>query len=101
MNPDIAGLSALLVFMRYMHNNQVEEQMLMCKPLPVHSMEDTFKLTDSYMTDKGFCWKDCVDVCRNGAQLMMGKARGFIAYAKSIALACTNHHCIFIIILFL
>jgi len=41
---DIAGLSVLLVFVRYMHNSQVEEQMLMCKPLPVHSTGRYFQV---------------------------------------------------------
>jgi hypothetical protein len=56
---DVAGLSVLLVFMRYMHNTHVEEEMLMCKRLPVHTMgEDIFKVIHSYMTDKGLSGKD-------------------------------------------
>jgi hypothetical protein len=41
-----AGLSVSQVFVGYMHKNQVDKQMLMCKSLPEHGI-------DSYMTDKG------------------------------------------------
>jgi hypothetical protein len=54
------GFSVLHVFMRYMNNNQIEEWMLMCKPLPVHTTEDIFKLIISYMTDIGLSWKGSV-----------------------------------------
>jgi hypothetical protein len=43
---DVTGLSDLLVFVRYMHNSYVQT-----------AGEDIFKLTDSYMTDKGLSWK--------------------------------------------
>jgi hypothetical protein len=49
-----------------------------------------------YMTDKCLSWTDCVDVCTDGAQSMMGKMCGFIAYVKAIAPKCTNFHCIII-----
>lgn len=67
----------------------------MCKPVPVHKAgEDIFKLTDSHMTDKGLSRKDCMDVCTDGAQWMIGKTHMFIVHVKAIAPECTNRHCI-------
>jgi hypothetical protein len=34
---DVASPSVLLAFVVYIFNNQVEEEMLMCKPLPIHT----------------------------------------------------------------
>jgi hypothetical protein len=39
---EVAGLSVLFVFTRYMHNNQAEEQMLVCKPFRAHTREKVF-----------------------------------------------------------
>jgi hypothetical protein len=41
------------------HVYQVEDKMLMCKPLPTHSRgeEDIFNPTDLYMAEKVLSWK--------------------------------------------
>jgi hypothetical protein len=54
--------------------------------------EDTFNLTDLYEAEK--CWKQCVDICTDGAGLMVGKTRGFVAPVKGNAPECTSSHAI-------
>jgi hypothetical protein len=56
--------------------SQTEEEMIMCKPLPTHTTgEDIFNLMDLYMSEKGLCWKHCVDICTGGAQSVIYCAR--------------------------
>jgi hypothetical protein len=64
---DITGLSVLLAFVRYIHNEQVGEAVLTCKHLPTHTTgEDMFNLIDLYMALKGLIWKQHVDICTDG-----------------------------------
>jgi hypothetical protein len=65
--------SVVLAFMRYLYKNQFAKQMLMYKPLGTHIIEEIFKLIDSCMIEKRFSWKQCVDICTDGAQLMVVK----------------------------
>jgi hypothetical protein len=59
------------------------------EPLPILTTgQDTFNLTDLYEAE--ICWKQCVDMCTDGA----GKTRGFLAPVKAIALECTGSHII-------
>jgi hypothetical protein len=88
---DVTCLSALLAFVRYIYNNQVEEEMPICKRLPTHTTgEDIFNLTDLYISGKDLRWNQCVDICTDSAQSMVGKTKGFIAHVSH----CTRMHCI-------
>jgi hypothetical protein len=54
----IAGLSVFLVFVRYLYGSEVEEEMLMCKPLPAHTAgECIFNVIGLYMAEKGLSRK--------------------------------------------
>jgi hypothetical protein len=80
---------------RYIYKNQAEEEILICTNLPTHTTgESILNLIDLYMAEMGLSWKKCVDICTDGAWLMVGKARGCIAHAKAIARGCTISHCI-------
>jgi hypothetical protein len=82
---DFAGLPALFLSARYIYKNEVEER----TPMPLLTTgEDTFNLTDLYKAE--IYWKQCVDICTDGA----GKTRGFVAPVKAIALECTGSHVI-------
>jgi hypothetical protein len=64
---DVASLSVLLAFMRYIYNNQVEEEMLICKPWSAHiTADDILNLIDLSMAEKGLSWKQCIDMCTDG-----------------------------------
>jgi hypothetical protein len=50
---DVAGLSVLFAFVRYIYNNQVEEEMFICICLPTHTTgKDSANLSDLYMGEK-------------------------------------------------
>jgi hypothetical protein len=54
---DIASLSLLLSFVRYIYNNQVQEEILVYKPLSTHTTgEDNFNLDDLYVTEIGLLY---------------------------------------------
>jgi hypothetical protein len=90
---DVASLSLSLTFVRYIYNSQVEEKMFMCRSLPTHTVrEDIFYLTGLYVAEKGLSWKQCVDVCTDGAQLIVGKICDFIAHVKALVSECTSSH---------
>jgi hypothetical protein len=53
MNPLPMPVSVLLASVRYMYNNHVEEELSMCKHLPIHTTEEsTFSLIDMCMAEK-------------------------------------------------
>jgi hypothetical protein len=69
--------------------------MFVCKPLPTHTTEeDIFNLTDLYMAEKCCSWNQCVDICIDGTQLMVGKVCGFTAHVKATVPECTSSNCI-------
>jgi hypothetical protein len=49
---DVEGLAVLLVFVRYLFNDNVQEDMLLCKPLPNHTTgAEIFKVVDTFFTE--------------------------------------------------
>jgi hypothetical protein len=46
-------LAVLLVFVRYLFNDNVQEDMLLCKPLPNHTTgAEIFKVVDTFFEHK-------------------------------------------------
>lgn len=70
---DVQGLSQLLVFVRYIWENDVHEDILFCKPISRGTSEEIFSSIDSYIKGKGLEWKNCVGICTDGARAMCGK----------------------------
>jgi hypothetical protein len=66
----------------------------MCKHLNTHTTQsDIFSLIDLYMAGKAMVRKS-VDICTNGARLVVMKKRGFIAHVKAVAPECSSSNCI-------
>ena len=92
---DVAGLAVLLVFVRYQHLNLLEEDLLLCQPLPTNTTgAEIFKMVDNFFNTHNLDWKNCVDICTDGAKAMVGKTAGAVAKIKNLAPNCTNSHCI-------
>uniref|UniRef100_A0A8C4SUX3 Zinc finger BED domain-containing protein 5 n=1 Tax=Erpetoichthys calabaricus TaxID=27687 RepID=A0A8C4SUX3_ERPCA len=70
---DVQGLSQLLVFVRYIWQNDVHEDILFCKPISRGTAEEIFNAIDSYIKEKGLQWKNCFGICTDGARAMCGK----------------------------
>jgi hypothetical protein len=92
---DVAGLAVLIVIVRYINNNSIEDELLFCKPLKTRTTgEDIFNLVHCYLKENGLSWDECVDICSDGAKSMTGKHCGFIASVKSILPEIGSSHCI-------
>ena len=51
---DVAQLSQLLVYVRYVGSTSIEEEMLFCRPLNTTTKaEDVFQVVSSFFGDKG------------------------------------------------
>ncbi|XP_051782582.1 zinc finger BED domain-containing protein 5-like, partial [Erpetoichthys calabaricus] len=70
---DVQGLSQLLVFVRYIWQNDAHEDILFCKPISRGTAEEIFNVIDSYIKEKGLQWKNCFGICTDDAWAMCGK----------------------------
>ena len=91
---DIAILAVLLVFVRYVHNNSFEEDLLMCKYLEEKTTgEDIFNRINNYITKHEIEWKKCTDICTDGAQAMVGKMKGVVT--RTVTEICLDEGILF------
>ena len=69
----ISGLSQLLVFIRFIHNEKTIEQFLCCHEMLMRTTgEDIFKILDSFMKENNLLWSNCVGIRTGGALSMVG-----------------------------
>ncbi|CAI9732723.1 Hypothetical predicted protein [Octopus vulgaris] len=65
---DITGKSQLLVFVRFINDEAIVEDVLCCKELPeTRKGQDVFDVLNSYLEYCGLNWKNCVGICTDGA----------------------------------
>lgn len=92
---DVAGLSILLVFVRYPFRGSIEEDLFLCAPLETNTTgEEIFKVIDSYMSKYHIEWNKCIDMCSDGAAAMNGKIKGTVTRIKNVAPKCSTSHCV-------
>lgn len=64
----------------------LREDLLFCKYVQSRATADElFRLLDSYLTEHGLKWENCVGVCTDGAQTMAGKRKGLQALIKRVS----------------
>ena len=91
---DVAGLAILLVFIRYIHDCNVKEDLLLCKPLKTHTTgECIFELIDSFFEEHNISWKDCSSVCTDGEAAMTGIYSGVVSRMKCKNPKIESIHC--------
>ena len=79
---DISGLSQLLVFIRFIHNEKIIEQFLCCQEMLMRTTgKDIFKIVDGFMKENNLIWTSCVGICTDGAPSMVSSKEGFTALA--------------------
>ena len=92
---DVAKLSQLLVYVRYVESTCVEEEVLFCRPLETtDKAEDVYHFVTSFFDDKGLQWEKLVGICTDGALTMLGFQSGFIARIKQKSSNAVETHCI-------
>ena len=76
---DVSKNVQLLLYLRYVHEENVEE-LLFSRSSKSHTKgEDIFFKVNKFFTTAGLQWENCIGVCTDGAEAMMGKRAGFIA----------------------
>ena len=91
---DVANLSQLMVFARYMNGPTVEEEFLFCKPLETTTKaEDVMAVVSTFFGEMNLSWKNIVGVCSDGAPAMLGSRSGFISLVKHKNPNVLGTHC--------
>lgn len=92
---DVANLSQLMVFVRYVHNQAVEEDFLFCRPLETTTKaSDVFKLVEEFFETEKLDWDKLCGVCTDGAPVMLGARSGFVELVKRKNPNIIATHCI-------
>ena len=83
---DVSKMHSCYFYVRYVHEENVEEELLFCRSLKCHTKgEDIFFKVDDFFTTAGLQWENCIGVCTDGAGTMMGKCAGFVVKVKEHA----------------
>ena len=83
------------VYVRYIHINDINEDLLFCKALDKHMTGmDIFQKVHDFFTEMGLQWKDCVGICTDGGAAMIGHTFSFHNRVRSASdLSITFIHC--------
>jgi len=92
---DVAEMSQLLVFVRYVKGEDIKEEFLFCKPLTTTTKAaDVKKLVDDFFATNRLSWSNVSAVCSDGAPAMLGCKSGFAALVKADAPHIIVTHCV-------
>ncbi|XP_068206277.1 zinc finger BED domain-containing protein 5-like [Palaemon carinicauda] len=92
---DVANLSQLIVFVRYVHDQSIEEDLLFCRPLETTTQAaDVMQLVDAFFEEEGLDWGKLVHACTDGAPAMLGARSGFAKLLKQKNPKVVTLHCI-------
>ena len=68
------------MFVRYITNGKLEEELLMCVALSgTCTSEDIFSAAATRLQNYGLSWECCISTCIDGAGAMVGKHKSFLA----------------------
>ena len=80
---DISNLSQLLVYVRYVADERINEEFLFCQPLEITSEAvDVFQMLIDFFDKTELSWSKLVGVCTDGAPAMIGANSGLISLVK-------------------
>ena len=92
---DVANLSQLIVFVRYVYDQSIEEDLLFCRQLETTTQAaDVMQLVDALFEEEGLDWGKLVHACTDGAPAMLGAKSGFTKLLKQKHPKVVTLHCI-------
>ena len=91
---DVASCSQLLVFVRYVHTEDVNEEFLYCKVLDsTTTAQDVMDSISTFFETEGLQWEKLCGVCTGGAPAMLGAKSGFQTKVKLKSPQVRGVHC--------
>ncbi|XP_015923358.2 SCAN domain-containing protein 3 [Parasteatoda tepidariorum] len=91
---DIDSKTVLLVYVRYLYQEDVHEDLLCALSLPTNTTgAELFKSLGGYIS-KQLKWSFCVGICTDGAAAMTGRLSGLTARIKEVAPESEATHCL-------
>ena len=91
---DISNVSQLLVYVRYVADEKINEEFLFCQPLETTSKAvDVFQMLIDFFDKTKLSWSKLVGVCTDGAPAMIGENSGLISLVKQKNPAFQGTHC--------
>ena len=91
---DISNLSQLLVYVRYVADERINEEFLFCQPLETTSKAvDVFQMLIDFFDKTELSWSKLVGVCTDGAPAMIGANSGLISLVKQKNPTSQGTHC--------
>ena len=91
---DVASCSQLLVFVRYVHTEDVKEEFLYCKVLDsTTTAQDVMDSISTFFETEGLQWEKLCGVCTDGAPAMLGAKSGFQTKVKLKSPQVRGVHC--------
>ena len=91
---DVANLSPLLVYIRYVANERINQEFLLCKPLETTSKAAyVFQTLIDFFDKTKLSWSKLVAVCTDGAPAMIGANSGLVSSVKQKNPAIQGTHC--------
>ncbi|XP_067933175.1 zinc finger BED domain-containing protein 5-like [Watersipora subatra] len=91
---DVASISQLMVFARYVHRKTIEEEFLFCSPLTeTTTAADVMNLVSDFFSKEHLDWGKLIGVCTDGAPAMLGYRAGFAQLVKEKNPLMVSTHC--------
>ena len=91
---DVSSCAQLLVYVRYIHLNDLKEEFLFCSALETTTKdEDIMTKINTFFETGGLQWKNVCGVCTDGAPAMLGSKSGFQTKVKELAPKAKGIHC--------
>jgi len=91
---DVTNFAVLLVIARYLNNNKVEENVLLCHLLSERTTgEDIFNAIDCYFKKMSINWSNCCGLCTDGGKSMSGIYSGLRGRVMKIVPNINWSHC--------
>ena len=91
---DVASCSLLLIFIRYVHTEDVKEEFLYCNVLKTTATaQDVMDSILEFLETEGLQWEKLCGVCTDGAPSMLGNKSGFQMKVKEKFPQVKGVHC--------
>ena len=91
---DISNSAQLLVFVRFINDDEIINQFLCCKEMPTTTRgQDIFDMITGYLKKMNLTWKFCVGICTDGVPCMVGCIKGFASLAHKENPNIVRTHC--------